>query len=91
MKAFLAAVWALVLVAIGLFLATVADMFKDEIRARLRQLPHALIRAAALRVPKDLRRELGDEWHSELNAILDATKDVPVTGFMKAIWFALAC
>jgi hypothetical protein len=79
----------LALFAVGLLVATVSGMVQVEIRTRLGRVPYALIRLAAWRVPQDLRAELGGEWRSELAAILKAAEDVPVTGLVQGLWFAL--
>ena len=88
MRALWAGLCALAALAAGLVLAAISDMASEEIRTRLRQLPKALILLAAWLVPEEWREELGDEWRSELAAILDRTEDVPVTGLTKAIWYA---
>lgn len=89
MRPFWTSVWALALFAVGLFVAAVSGMVQIEIRTRLGRVPYALIRLAVLRVPQDLRAELGDEWRSELAAILKAAEDVPVTALVNGVWFAL--
>jgi hypothetical protein len=88
MKAFWAALGALMLLAAGLFIAAVSGMVQAEIRTRLSQLPEAVIRLAVRRIPQDLREDLGEEWRSELEGIFDANQDMPVTGLTKAIWYA---
>jgi hypothetical protein len=35
-----------------------------------------------------MRADLGGEWRGELEATIEGTKDVPVTGLVKALWFA---
>jgi hypothetical protein len=84
-----AGLWSLIMFAVGLFLAAVSGMVQDEIRTRLGRVPYALIRLAVSRLPRDIRAELGDEWRSELAAILKAAEDVPVTGLVSAAWFAV--
>jgi len=89
MRALWASLCALAALAAGLVLAAVSDMASEEMRTRLRQLPEAIILLAAWLVPEEWREELGDEWRSELAAILDRTKDVPVTGLTMGIWYAV--
>jgi hypothetical protein len=61
----------------ALVLGAVSNMASEEIRARLRQLPHALLRLAVRQLPAKSREELGNEWCSELAAILDGTRTCP--------------
>jgi hypothetical protein len=89
MRTLWAAFAALGAFALGLLAATALGMVQDEARARLGRLPGFMLRLAILRLPKDLRGDLGDEWRNELEAITDDAEGLPVTGLTKALWFAV--
>jgi hypothetical protein len=73
----------------GLVASTMGSMVQDEIRTRLTRLPYAILRLAAMLAPAAQREDLRAEWRSEASAILKETQDVPVTGLLRATWFAL--
>jgi hypothetical protein len=68
--------------------AAVTDMCKDEVRTRLGQLPHVLIRMAALWIPTAARGDLTDEWNTELDFILRGTEGLPVTRLLRGISYS---
>jgi hypothetical protein len=71
-----------------LLVATLLDMVKKEAGTRLSRLPSSVLRLAILRLPRNLRSDLGEEWRGELKAITSAAEEVPVTGLAKALWYA---
>jgi hypothetical protein len=90
MRAFLAIPVAFVLVAFGIMCQALAAMCQDEIRARLGHLPYALIRLTALRLPKDARDDLADEWTAELDVMLSDTENLPLTRLWTGLRFAVS-
>jgi len=85
MNAFLIAFGAFVMLVTG----AVTSMVQAEICTRLTRIPHSVLRLAALLVPPDQRDDLREEWQAELHAIVTDTEDVPVTGLLRATWYAL--
>jgi hypothetical protein len=72
----------------SLLWATITDMFKDELRTRLGQLPYWLIRMASLRIPADADSDLVEEWETELDVILHDTEGLPLTWLLRGVTFA---
>jgi hypothetical protein len=73
----------------GLAILTLGDMASKEVRARLDRLPRALIGLAVRRLPPELRDDLGDEWHAELDHILRRAKLYPVTRIFVGTRYAI--
>jgi Nuclease-related domain len=74
---------------VTLGVAAVSGLASDEIRARLEQLPHALLSAAVRRLPYEIRADVGDEWTAELDHILHRVQAYPLTRLLYGIHFAL--
>jgi len=69
--------------------AAVSDMFKDEVRTRLTRLPHLLIRAASVWIPRAAARDdLADEWNAELDFIVYGTEGLPLTRLLRGLIFS---
>jgi DNA-binding transcriptional MerR regulator len=64
------------------------EMLKEEMQTRLCRIPNAVIRAAVLRLPKQSRSELAEEWRSELAFVVNDTEGLPVTRLLRGIRFA---
>jgi DNA-binding transcriptional MerR regulator len=64
------------------------EMLKEEMQTRLCRIPNAVIRVAVLRLPAQSRRELADEWRSELAFIVNDTEGLPVTRLLRGMRFA---
>jgi hypothetical protein len=69
--------------------ATAADVVSAEFRARLDSLPFALIRLAGRRVPREVRKDLVEEWTAELHEILHGTEALPITRLFTGTRYAL--
>lgn len=67
---------------------SLTDLCKEEVRTRLTQLPHAILRIAALRLPREVRNDACDEWHAELEYILRDTDGLPLTRLVKGLYFS---
>jgi hypothetical protein len=65
-----------------------AAMCAQEIETRIGLLPNALIRLAVLRLPRDVRGDLADEWTAELDFIVSGTDGLPVTRLLRGLRFA---
>jgi hypothetical protein len=88
MTATLAIVVALVLLAATMLWRALGAMCAEEIETRIMRLPSVLIRLAALRLPRDVRSDLGDEWKAELDFIVSGTDGLPVTRLLRGLHFA---
>jgi hypothetical protein len=88
MTATLAIVMALVLFAATMLWRALGAMCEQEIETRIGRLPNALIRVAALRLPRDVRSDLADEWKAELDFIVSGTDGLPVTRLLRGLHFA---
>lgn len=82
-------------VLVGLGIATAATLWRtfnamcqEEIRTRLCRLPSALIRLAALRLPRDVRSDLASEWLGELDFIVSTAEGLPVTRLLRGLGYA---
>jgi hypothetical protein len=69
--------------------AILGDLISEEIRGRLDQLPHGLLRLAARRVQADVRQDLAEEWAAELHEILRGAEALPITRLYLGIRYAL--
>jgi lipopolysaccharide/colanic/teichoic acid biosynthesis glycosyltransferase len=69
--------------------AVVGDLFSEEARTRLEQLPVAVIRFASQWLPADVRDEWTDEWLAELAYILRGTESLPISRLVRGTRFAL--
>ena len=83
-----AIVMALVLLAATMLWRALGAMCEQEIETRIGRLPNALIRLAALRLPRDVRSDLADEWKAELDFIVSGTDGLPVTRLLRGLRFA---
>jgi hypothetical protein len=88
MKATLAIAVALVLFAGTITWRALGAMCSEEINTRIGRLPNALIHVAALRLPRDARSDLTDEWTAELDFIVSGTDGLPVTRLVRGLRFA---
>jgi hypothetical protein len=88
MKAVLAILVAFVLVAFGIVWRTLTTMCQEEMRTRLDRLPYTLLRLAALRLPREARDDLADEWASVLDDMLADTEGLPLTRLRTGLHFA---
>lgn len=88
MRATFAIAVALVLFAGMLIWRALGVMCTEEINTRIGRLPNVLIRAAALRLPRDVRKDLVDEWTAELDVIVSDTDGLPVTRLARGLRFA---
>lgn len=81
--------WEAVLgVAGGLGMAVAGNALSEEVRGRLEVVPRALIRLGCRGLPRQLRRDVQDEWLAELRAVMEGTGSLPVTRFLAAVRFA---
>jgi hypothetical protein len=70
--------------------AVLGDMVSEEARDRLDRLPHAILRAAARRLPPEDRVTMyHDNWLPELAYILKGAEARPVTRLATGTWYAL--
>lgn len=88
MTATLAIVMAFVLLVATMLWRALGAMCEQEIETRIGRLPNALIRLAALRLPRDVRSDLADEWKAELDFIVSETDGLPVTRLLRGLHFA---
>jgi hypothetical protein len=63
-------------------------MCQEELETRIGRLPNALIRLAALRLPRDVRSDLAEEWVAELDFIVSETDGLPVTRLLRGLTYA---
>lgn len=68
--------------------AAVGGLVNDEARARLEQIPYLLLTAAIRRLPAELRADVGEEWHAELDHILHRVEAYPLTRLLYGTCFA---
>ena len=73
---------------VAIFSPPITEMFDEEIRTRLSRLPNALIFLIALRFPREIRRDLVDEWTAELEAVVSGTEGLPVTRLLAGLEYA---
>jgi hypothetical protein len=66
-----------------------SEMLQEEAKTRLEYLPSALIRLAALRLPKEMRDDTADEWCAELASVLRDTDGLPLTRLLRGVLYAL--
>ena len=71
-----------------LFREAIKDMCRSELKARLSQLPQALLWLAVRQLPKKWRDELGGEWRYELDEIRRVNSETPLTALAYGIFFA---
>jgi hypothetical protein len=68
-----------------------SDMLRTELRTRLSQLPEALIRLAARRIPAAQRADLRREWLAEAHRMVRGTReDLPVSSLARVFWYAVS-
>jgi uncharacterized membrane protein YgcG len=66
-------------------------MLRTEVRTRLSQLPEALIRLAARRIPAAQRADLRREWLAEAHRMVRGTReDLPVSSLARVFWYAVS-
>jgi hypothetical protein len=73
---------------IAMIVAAIMDLVSEELRARLDRVPVALLRLAALRMPKGCREGYLEEWQGELREFLHGDEALPVTRLAKGIHYA---
>ena len=73
---------------VAIFSRPITGMFDEEIRTRLSRLPNAVIFLIALRLPREIRRDLVDEWTAELLAVVSGTEGLPVTRLLAGLEYA---
>jgi len=88
MKAALAIVMAFVILGVVMLWRALGAMCQEEIETRIGRLPNALVRLAALRLPRDVRSDLADEWVAELDFIVSETDGLPVTRLFRGLTYA---
>ncbi|TYK53052.1 hypothetical protein [Actinomadura decatromicini] len=82
--------WTALLSSVGVLAAgVVVSALRDEVRGRLDQLPHALLRLAGHRLPHDVRNDLMEEWQAELGAILTPATGLPITRLVVGTRYSL--
>jgi putative nucleotidyltransferase with HDIG domain len=69
--------------------AVAAQVVCAEICPRLDVLSRALVRVASLRLPRDIRGDLAEEWLAELEAILKDREALPLTRLTAGTLFAV--
>jgi len=65
-------------------------MFQEEVRTRVARLPYALLRAAAIRVPRAERPDVLAEWRAELEFILAGTDGLPLTRLLRGARYSVS-
>ncbi len=75
--------------AAGLAATAMSELVSEEARARLDQVPYALLTVAIRRLPLEIRADVGDEWRAELRQILRGAQAYPLTRLIHGIRFAL--
>jgi hypothetical protein len=88
MKAVVAIAVAFVIPAAVVLWRALGAMCQQEIETRIGRLPNALIRLAALRLPRDVRSDLTCEWAAELDFIVSGTEGLPVTRLLRGLGYA---
>jgi hypothetical protein len=83
--------WSVLAFLAGLIIAPVlGDLFSEEIRSRLDDLPFAILQRASRRLPAEIRDEVHQgEWLPELHYILRGKESRPVTRLIHGTRFAL--
>jgi hypothetical protein len=81
------------LVAVGVCLVAlvgtaIGDLLSEEMRGRLDEIPHRLLRLAARRLPATIREETLREWYGELHEILRGAQARPVTRLIRGTRYA---
>lgn len=66
----------------------VTEMVDEEMRTRLSRLPNAVIFLISLKLPREIRRDLVDEWTSEMEAVVSGTEGLPVTRLLAGLGYA---
>jgi hypothetical protein len=80
----------LVTVLAGITTAVIGELLSEEIRDRLDQIPHAILRLAARRLdPAERATVYDDEWFPELTHILTGDKARPITRLVSGTSWAL--
>jgi RNA polymerase sigma-70 factor (sigma-E family) len=82
-------IWAIIAFVGTLSIVTLGDMVSEEVRARLDQLPFALLGLARRRLSDELQDDAGAEWHAELHYILRGAEALPVTRLFRGMRFAI--
>lgn len=76
-------------VALALLVSVLLALVKAEVVGRLERLPLLLLRLAARRLPKSIRRGQLEEWHANLlDEICPDTPGLPVTRLARGLRFA---
>ena len=75
--------------ALTLMLATLSSMVSNEAKARLDRIPYGLLSIAVRRLPQQIRADVGQEWHAELDHILHRVEAYPITRLLLGTRFAL--
>ena len=73
---------------VSIFSRPILAMLDEEIRTRISRLPNAVIYLIALRFPRKVRRDLIDEWTTELEAVVSGTEGLPVTQLLEGLEYA---
>jgi exopolysaccharide biosynthesis polyprenyl glycosylphosphotransferase len=68
--------------------SAISAMCQEEIRTRMGRLPYAVLRAAALRIPRAERPEVIAEWQAELDFILGETDGLPMTRLLRGVRYS---
>ncbi|PSK88727.1 hypothetical protein CLV63_12913 [Murinocardiopsis flavida] len=74
----------------ALALTILSDMISKEARTRLDQIPQALVKLAARRLPANVRRDDERAWLADLHEFLHGDAATPITRLTKGTYFA-AC
>lgn len=77
------------LLAVWLLRDALTDMFKEEVRTRLTELPYIVLRIVALRIPRPERSDVLTEWRAELDFILSETDGLPITRLLRGVGYSL--
>jgi hypothetical protein len=88
MRVVIAGVLALSLLGVSMVWHAVSTMCQEEIRTRLSRIPDMLLRLAAFRVLRDVRRDLYEEWAAELDFMVSETEGLPITRLWLGLTFA---
>lgn len=71
-------------------MTVISDMVSEEVRDRLDQLPHAILRLAARRLDPEQRASAYEEvWLPDLAYYLKGEEARPVTRLLAGTWFAI--
>jgi exopolysaccharide biosynthesis polyprenyl glycosylphosphotransferase len=66
------------------------SMCQEEIRTRLSRLPVAVMRFVSLRMPRDTRDDILEEWQAELEFILHDTEGMPLTRLARGLAYSFS-